>query len=263
MKKLLTILVCGSLIAMFSCTKPSGVEVTEYFDVPSYYDQLYVSDGMEIIVTDKVDEIVITADENVMNTVKVECSGGKLRIYRKDFSVFRLMKGKVQLPYNENLREVEATMYATFETPYSFEFEDRTVKLEASSYADISVKYIFAKNLTIKASNDSDIHADVDINNLVDLTLDNSDAELTGSTENLKLTMNDKSELIRHWGNGGYNFDCAYCYGSMYGKCKAYLHCYDDLAVKLSNESILYYTGDPDYDESEWDDTSALVCDNK
>ena len=259
MKKLLTILAYCLLIAMFSCTKPSGVEITEYFALPSHYDQLYVSDGMEITVTSGGDQIVVTGDENAVSTVKVECSGGRLRITRSDFSVFRLMKCKVELPYNEDLREVEATLYGSFETPYTM--QAKKVKLTASSFADINVKYILTDDLTISASNNSDINADVDVNNLTELSLDHSDAEITGSTENLRLDLRGNSELKKRWGNGGYDFDCTYCYGNM-NDSKAYLHCYDKLSVALANESALHFTGHPNYSESSWDETSSLVDEN-
>ena len=117
------------LIALFSCTKPSGVEVTQHFPITKNYYRLYISDGMKVTVTNQVDDIVITADENVMEKVKVHLSGGQLRIERKDFSAFRLMKAEVLLPYNEDLRDIEASMYASFTTSHGISGFARSLKI--------------------------------------------------------------------------------------------------------------------------------------
>ena len=255
-----TILFCCALLALFSCTKPSGVEVTQYYDVPGPYSRLYVGDGMNVTVSNDVEEIVITADENVMEKVKVHLSGGQLRIERKDFSAFRLMKAEVLLPYNEDLRDIEASMYASFTTSHGIEASD--VSLTASSFSKVDINYIMANNLTINAENYSDVLADITVYNTTKLDLEHSDADITGSTENLRLKMTSNSELKKHWGNGGYyDFDCSYAYGSMSNSCKAYFHCYEEIEIKLTNNSELHCTGNPYYDECEWDDTSAIVFD--
>ena len=99
MKRNLTLLSIFSLFLLFSCNKPSGVEVTKYFDAPESYSRLYVSDGMDVVVTDEVDQIVITADENVMEKVIVSYNNGLLSIHRTSFSIFGLQTAQVKLPF--------------------------------------------------------------------------------------------------------------------------------------------------------------------
>lgn len=257
MKKVLTLVSCCLFIALFSCTKPSGVEVTEYFSVPNNYYSLYVSDGMEVTVTNQVDEIVITADENVMQKVKVTCKNGTLRILRSDFSVYHLMKAKVLLPYNIHLHELDVESNSSFTSSYGLEGEN--IKIIANYFSEIDINYILADNLRMHLEFNSEFEGDLDVMRQMDLTMEDSDAKISGSAAILNLKMSDDSEIEEQWYNGGYSFECNECNGSMTKDCKAYLHCYDNVAMKLTNNSFLYCTGEPDLAGSDWDNTSGII----
>lgn len=257
MRKAPALLLCCWLIAFFSCTKPSGVEVTEYFPAPSSYYSLYISDGMEVTVTNKVDEIVITADENVMEKVNVSCKNGRLRITRSDFSVYHLMTAKVLIPYNSYLHELDVESNSSFTSSYGLEGED--IKITANYYSDIDINYILADNLEMHLEFNSDFEGDLDVMRRMDLTMEDSDAIISGSADILYLKMSDGSEIKEQWYNGGYSFECNECNGTMTKNCKAYLHCYDNIAMLLTNNSFLYCTGEPDLEGSDWDNTSGII----
>ena len=257
MKKLLIATVICSLITLFSCTKPSGIEVTEHFTAPNNYYSLYISDGMDVVVTDEVSDIVITADENVMQKIKVTCKNGRLKITRKDFSVYRIMKAKVLIPYNSHLHELDVEMCSSFTSGYGLEGED--IKITANYHSEIDINYILANNLKLKLEYYSEFEGDVDVMDLTELTMSDSEAEIIGATTELYMNLKDNSELEEHLDHGAYAFECNVGYGTMSKECKAYLHCYDNLAVNLTNESFLYCTGEPNIDECDWDATSGII----
>lgn len=256
MKKSLTLLSLCTLFLLFSCTEPSGVEVTKYFDAPESYYHLYVGDGIDVVVSNKVDQIKITADENVMEKIIVSYSNGTLSIHRTSYSIFGLLTAQVLLPYNPNLHDVDVENCSSFTTTFGLEGE--TVNIEGSSQSIINVNYILADQLVIDLESSSKITADVDVFDKMDLFLDNSKADLTGSTIDLQLNMSSNAAIIKNWSSGGYEFACDYCYGSM-NNSKAYLHCYDEIAVDLTFNSYLYCTGNPYIEESTWDDSSSII----
>lgn len=258
LKRNLPLLSLFTLFLLFSCTKPSGVEVTEYFDVPDNYYRLYVGDGMNVTVTDEVDQIVITADENVMKKVIVNYSNGTLKINRTDFSVFGLLTAEVQLPYNSKLHDIQVENSSKFISDFGIEGD--IVKIEASSSGKLEINYILANQLKVMLESSSKLTADVDVFDKMDLFLDNSKADITGSTIDLHLKMDSNASILRHWSYGGYEFSCDYCYGTMHNST-AYLHCYDEIAVDLTFNSTLHCTGRPDIDDSTWDESSSIVFD--
>lgn len=257
MRKTLTLLSCCLFIALFSCTKPSGVEITEYFPVPSSYYSLYISDGMEVTVSNQVNEIVITADENVMEKVKVSCKNGRLRITRSDFSVYHLMTAKVLIPYNSYLHELDVESNSSFTSSYGLEGDD--IKITANYFSEVEINYILADNLNMHLEFNSEFEGDLDVMKRMDLNMEDSDAKISGSAAILYLKMSDDSEIEEQWYNGGYAFECDECNGTMTKKCKAYLHCYDNIAMKLTDNSFLYCTGEPNLAGSDWDNTSGII----
>lgn len=261
MRKPLTLLSLCSLIVLFSCTKPSGVEVTEHFPINSSYYKLYISDGMKVTVTNQVNDIVITADENVMEKINVECRNGQLKIYRRDISLIRVMKAEVLIPYNYGLHHLEVDSYSTFTSPFGIEGDE--VKIIITDFSDVDVNYIQANELDLKLDNNSDFVGDLSVMDYLDLRINRSDVELTGDATNVHLTMSENSDFIERWGsNGGYSFECDYCYGTMTDNCKAYFHCFDKIAVALTDNCFLHCTGEPDIDESTWDNTSCIIFDD-
>ena len=256
-KKTLTLLSCCLLIALFSCTKPSGVEVTEHFPAPSSYYSLYISDGVDVTVSDRVDEIVITADENVMQKINVTCKSGRLRITRSDFSVYHLMKAKVLIPYNMYLHELDVESNSSFTSSYGLEGTD--IKITANYYSEVDINYILADNLRMHLEFNSDFEGDLDVMKQMDLIMEDSDAKISGATAILNLKMSDDSEIDEEWYNGGYAFECNECNGTMTKDCKAYIHCYDNIAMRLTDNCFLYCTGEPDLQGSDWDNTSGII----
>lgn len=258
MKKLFPLIACCSFFVLFSCTTPSGVKVTETFPVERNYSRLYVSDGMIVTVTDEVDDIVITGDENVMEKLKVEfSSSGLLRIFRRDVSVVYLTTTEVLLPYNDRLKEVDVEMDSEFYTPFGIEGDNVKVILSGRSKFD---GYVYAENdLKLTLSDRSEAQMSFDVGSTMNLKMEHSKADLEGYTPRIFLEMKDKSSIERHWSGNYFTLECDGCYGSMTDGSTAHLHCYDEISVALSNESFIYFTGDPDVDFADVDETSDVI----
>ena len=237
MKKILALTSICMLIVLFGCTIPSGETVTVSYPVENNYYRLYISDGIQVTVTDEVDEIVVTGDESVIAKLSVESTSSTLKIYRRDVSLVYLTPTEVLLPYNELLREVEASMDSEFYTPYGLESENVKITLNSRSRFD---GYINA--------------------NTLNLHMDDSKADLEGYAPNLILKLNDGAELEQHWAGNYFSFECDVCTGTM-NSSTAYFHCYDEISVDMYNGSLIYYTSDYEniVDFSGVDGTSDVV----
>lgn len=257
MRRITTLLSLCSLIVLFSCTTPSGNDVTQRFPLPGSYYSLYISDGMKVTVTDAVDEIVITADENVMEKIKVEYKNGRLRIFRKDVALAYVNTSEVLIPYDPALRIIEVSMDSEFSTDYGIEGEQVEIKLDQRSEF---YGYILADEIEIKLSDYSKIDASFDANDNIYLKIfESSHAYLDGYTPTVRLEMNDNSTLEKQWNGDFYAFMCDYCYGTMNNNCEAYIDSESEIALDLTNNCYLYYTSNPYLSESTIDDTSDFI----
>lgn len=257
MKKTFALFGICSLIALFSCTVPSGNFITEHFPLDGSYYSLYVSDGMIVNISEDVDDIVITADEKVMEKMHVEHRNGRLRIFRNDVSVAYPTKTTVTLPYDPALKQIEVHMDSEFHTDFTIEGENVKVKLDGDSKF---YGYVFADNLDLIVNDGSEAICSYDVYDLMYVKLTNEGyADLDGYAGAVNLVMEDNSEIEPSWNGDYYAFSCGQCYGTMTNNCKAYLDCESNIAMTLTNSSFLYYTGLPDLSESLIDDSSDFI----
>ena len=257
MKKTITLLSICLLIALFSCTMPTGEYVTEHFPMNSSYYSLFISDGMIVTISDDVDDIVITADEAVMQKMHVELNSGRLRIFRNDVSVAYPTKTTVKLPYDPALREITVNMGSEFRTDFGIESGNVKVKVDMDSKF---YGYVLADNLDLIVNDNSEAICSYDVHDLMYVKLtDDAYANLDGYADAVNLIMEDDSEIEPSWNGNYYTFSCDYCYGTMDNNCKAYIDCESKIAMTLTNNSFLYYTCVPDVSESLIDETSDFI----
>ena len=242
MKKILTLSSICMLLVLFNCTTPSGETVTMTFPDNTYYSRLYVSDGMKVTVTDKVDEIVITGDANVLEKLTVENTYGRLRIFRRDVSMMYLTPTEVLLPYNPDLREVDVEMDSEFYTPYGLEGDE--VKITVGGRSEFE-GYVYAHaNLTLDLETNSEakMSLDMDDGGKLYLEMDRSSVDIVGYAPFLYLDMSKESLIEDHTDGIYYTLECDRCSGKM-SNSTAHLHCYDEIDVEMSYGSMIYYTG--------------------
>lgn len=260
MKKFITLFSISALMALFSCTVPSGADVTKHFDVPGTYTKLVVSDGMVVTVSDAVDDIVITGDENIMEKVVVKLTYGTLRIYRKDLSVAYLTKMEVQLPFESKLCEVEVGTASEFHTAYGIEGTSASVKVDEHSKFE---GYVLADKLDVKVTDNSSADLSFDLHNRMTAEIsESSTVKFNGYVPNVSLKMTDNALIDVLWDGDLLAFQCDYVYGSMQDNCKAYIDCESEIAMALTNGCVLCYTSWPYLGNSTCDETSSIVNGN-
>lgn len=257
MKKVTTLLSICLLIVLFGCTVPSGNYVTKHFPLNSSFYSLFVSDGMIVTISDEVDDIVITADEAVMEKMNVELKNGRLRIYRKDVSVTYPTKTKVFLPYDPALKQIEVNMESEFHTEYGIEADEVKVKLDMDSQF---YGYVLANEFDLIVADRSEAYCSYDVHDLMYVKLtEKAHADLDGYADAVNLVMKDNSEIEPSWNGDYYAFSCDQCYGTMDNNCKAYIDCESRIAMTLTNNCFLYYTCIPDISESLMDNSSDFI----
>ena len=263
MKKYLFILSAMVLFAFSGCNKfmLSGNNITNEFSINGSYTELVVEDAFDVTVSDAVDRITITTDENVMPKVLVEKDGDKLKIHLKPMSINlgTDLELKVVLPYNTDLKKVDLSGASEFHSEYGLEGETVEVDLSGASdfYCSIDADEvdidlsgasnffgdILANEIDMDLSGSSDIKGTVDALDL-DLELSGaSKASLEGQVSTLEINLSGASDIVKNVVGSRYGLVCDYCEGTMSGASNAYIHCDGSIKVSLSGASDLHFTG--------------------
>ena len=268
MKKHIAILSLFVLFAFTRCNKIilSGNNITQEFSINGSYTELCVENAFEVTVSDAVDQITVTTDENVMPKVVVEIDGDKLKIHLKPHSV------------NADLNTVTLSGASTFESSYGLSGENIQVGLTGASDFSCNIES-FSSYVILSGA--SDFHGNVDTYRVnvqlsgassyfgdiqateVDMDIEGgsniegnvyapnlnlkmsgaSSATLGGDVTKLDIDMSGASNIIRTVVNNCYGFACYQCTGKMSGASEAYIHCNDNITVDLSGASNLHFTG--------------------
>ena len=251
------------LFAFSGCNKfmLSGNNITNEFSINGSYTELVVEDAFDVTVSDAVDRITITTDENVMPKVLVEKDGDKLKIHLKPMSINlgTDLELKVVLPYNTDLKKVDLSGASEFHSEYGLEGETVEVDLSGASdfYCSIDADEvdidlsgasnfygdILANEIDMDLSGSSDIKGTVDALDL-DLELSGaSKASLEGQVSTLEINLSGASDIVKNVVGSRYGLVCDYCEGTMSGASNAYIHCDGSIKVSLSGASDLHFTG--------------------
>ena len=239
----------------------SGNNITNEFSINGSYTELVVEDAFDVTVSDAVDRITITTDENVMPKVLVEKDGDKLKIHLKPMSINlgTDLELKVVLPYNTDLKKVDLSGASEFHSEYGLEGETVEVDLSGASdfYCSIDADEvdidlsgasnfygdILANEIDMDLSGSSDIKGTVDALDL-DLELSGaSKASLEGQVSTLEINLSGASDIVKNVVGSRYGLVCDYCEGTMSGASNAYIHCDGSIKVSLSGASDLHFTG--------------------
>ncbi len=260
MRRLLTLFALAVLAMLFSCTTPSGNDVTQYYEAPSGYYKLDISDGIVVTVSDNVNEIVVTGDEKVLEKLTIQCTAGCLRIYRRDVSLVYVTTTEITLPFEPNLKEVLVNMDSEFHTDYGIEGETCRVKVDQRSKFH---GYVLADELKVTVSDHSEATIAYDVANRMDVDISEySEVDFDGYVPDVHMEMSGSSKIYPRWDGDYYAFHCDYLYGTMDDNCVCYVDCESEIAMHLTNYCTLYYTGWPYVEESTIDGSSEFVESN-
>ena len=227
-------------IAFSSCNMIEGDPVTENFSIDGPYTELRVSDAFDITVSDEVDQAVITCGSNVMSRVIVETSGGKLRIYLKNWMAVSSAI-KVQLPYNPALTDVVLSGASEF---YSeFGLKGQSISVDVSGASDFEANMEAADEISLSASGSSSIKGVIAAKDM-DVELSGaSDAILEGEVGSLSIDLSGASNICKVIAGSQYALSCNECRGSISGSSHAYLQSNGNIKVSVSGSSSLHFTG--------------------
>ena len=240
MKKYLFVLSALVLFAFSSCKKFAGDPITKEFAIDGAYTELEVHDAFDVIVSDAVDVITITAGENVMPYVIVEKVENTLKIYIKPVANFYGGDLKAVIPYNIDLTKVDLSGASEFHSVYGLVGHEVEVELSGASefYCDIE-----ADEVDMDLSGASQVEGYIDASDL-DLEMSGaSDVTLKGQVTTLDLNLSGASKIKKTINGSSYGFECDFCNGTMSGASGAYIHCNGNIKVDLSGYSELHFTG--------------------
>lgn len=258
MKKLIFALSTLSLLTFYSCSKWAGDPITQKFSIDGNYTELQVYDAFDVIVSDTVSQIIITAGENVMPYVVVKNSDNRLEIYLKGWHSNRGKDMTVILPYNANLKCVDLSGASDFHSQYGISGDKVEVDLSGASdfYCDI-----IADEIDMDLSGSSNVNGYLSANEL-DLDMSGaSNANIEGQVATFKIDLSGSSTIKKVVVGNRYALVCNQCEGSLSGSSDAYIHCDGSIRVSLSGSSDLYYTGNASTSGSSTSGSSDLVHD--
>lgn len=258
MKKYFAVLSALVLVAFCSCTKIAGNPTTKDFSIEGSYTALEVSDAFEVTVSDAVNQITVTAGENVMPYVVVEKVDHTLKIYLKPITISGTNELKVVLPYNAALTSVNLSGASEFHSEYGLAGQKVEVELSGASdfYCDIE-----AEEIDMGLSGASNVEGTIDASEL-DLHMSGaSDATLRGQVTTLDLDLSGASSMKKTINGSNYGFECDVCKGEMSGSSDAYIHCNSIIKVSLSGSSDLHFTGNAFTGDSSISGDSNIIHD--
>ena len=91
------------LSALCGCSKFAGESVTEIFDIENTYKEIHISNAINAVISDTVEEVKVTAGENLLPHVILEENGDILSVGLKDGTYFFNSVVNIELPTNPNL----------------------------------------------------------------------------------------------------------------------------------------------------------------
>lgn len=294
MKKYLFVLSTLVLFAFSSCQKFAGDPITKDFTIAGTYTELEVQDAFEVTVSDVATQVTVTAGENVMPKVIVEIVGNTLKIRVKPMATLYGGELKAVIPYNADLTSVDLSGASEFHSEYGLEGQNVEVELSGASdfYCDIDADDIkidlsgssnfhgnavadkveahlsgssdffgdvLADEIDMELSGSSSIEGNVSAGEL-DLEMSGaSDATLVGHVTQLKIDLEDSSNIVKKVVGNRYALICDNCEGKMSGSSDVYIHCDGSIKVNLSGSSELHFTGNAFTGDSTTSGSSNII----
>lgn len=209
----------------FTCVADKGIKgngkvVKDERNV-SGFTMLSVGGAYDVIlIQGNTEGVVVEAEENLMEYIKTEVSGGKLKIYNKE-----------PLSPKEDMK-----VYVTF--------KDLT-KIGISGACDLENEGTLSFNeLEINSSGASDIELTLKLDELELDCSGASDIELIGSAKELELELSGASEIE------AFEFEVEECNLELSGAGHAEVYVTKELDVSVSGAGSCYYKGNPQVSQS-------------
>ena len=144
------------LSALFGCDKFAGVKVTETFNIENTYSELYVSNAINVVISDTAEEVKVTTGENLLPNVIIEEKDDILDIRLKDGTYFFNSTVNIELPVNPNLTKLTLSNASDIEGDVNA--EELTINLRNASDAKLKG---YVKKLTLNLKDASGIKKNI------------------------------------------------------------------------------------------------------
>ncbi|MFH2144099.1 MAG: head GIN domain-containing protein [Bacteroidota bacterium] len=207
----------GSCVDKYhTCIHGNGNVASEMRDLRAFNEINSEDDFNVYIQQDSVNEVVVDAEENLLNYIVTSVSGSKLTLKYRDRRCIRNSE-----PVNIYIKTTDLN----------------SVKLSGSGF--IEIKNLNTTNIELNISGSGDIEGDI----IVDFI----DAKISGSGE-LHLVGETTESELKISGSGKmslFGMLCEKCFADISGSGNIYVSVSDFLDVKISGSGSVFYIGQP------------------
>ena len=196
LSKLLAIIVAVSLVQCnfnWDADKVSGEGpvVTKNLEIDDFI-AIDVSNGWEVeLIPGQPKQMVVRANKNLIDILKVKSSNGKLSISAED-NIGKADSKLIKIYFDNKLQSIEASSASDISAKEQLVFESTTI--DASSAADIKLN-IKADNLEIEGSSSADIELIADSKKIRIDASSSADINIEGKFKDLKTKASSASDV--------------------------------------------------------------------
>ena len=196
LSKLLAIIVAVSLVQCnfnWDGEKVSGEGpiLTKNLEIDDF-TAIEVSNGWKVeLIPDQSKQMVVKANENLIDILKVESSNGKLSISAED-NIGKADSKLIKVYFDKKLKSIEANSASDISAKKQLIFETTTI--DASSAADIKLN-IKAEDLVVESSSSADIELIASSQKIRIDASSSADINIEGEFKDLKAKASSASEI--------------------------------------------------------------------
>jgi hypothetical protein len=223
MKKTIILLIALTILALSSCHDPfhscirgNGNVISEIRNPDSFYKIESEGDYNVFITQDTIDEVRVSAEENIMQYISTRSNGNKLTI---------------KTPGSRCINNSEPINIYIKTTNIS------EVRLDGSGF--INIENVNTNYLKLDISGSGDINGSIDVSEL--------ESKISGSGE-IMLDGFCNESFYDISGSGkirSYNLEQNKCFADISGSGNMYVFVNDLLDVRITGSGNCYYTGNP------------------
>ena len=227
--------VCVATPLLSNGVKGSGKIVTKTIPAPDFV-AIDASRAVKVIVSDKVSNIRIDADDNLIDLVVVRADKGELEV-SLDQKIQNIQNANitVTVPANGKIRSLDASSASTITSNVALRADK--FEIDASSAAKINAT-VDATLCKIEASSASKVLVTVKTTTCSAEASSAAKIELKGTTESFKADLSSASKL------NGSELSAVNASIDTSSAASASIHCTGKLAANASSGSSIRYTGD-------------------
>ncbi len=207
--------------------------VTRTKEAPAFH-AIHASRAVEVIIGG-TDEIVIKANDNVIDYVVVEPENGTLRISIADRVNIRNMDVTVRIPNNGKIETIKASSGAEIHTESALKASDMDICLSSAASLDIALK---AERCTILLSSGTDLKAAADLGQCNIGLASGSEARFSGKVEAMVAKVSSGAEL------NAFGMVARMCEVDVASGAEAEVNCSEKLTARASSGDSVKYKGD-------------------